>query len=73
MSQWDIYGFLKRNKEGWFTAKQLAEQLGASSGSVASCVRRLRKADLVACKTVKWARPGMTNQKDIFAYRFREA
>ncbi len=71
MGQWEIYGFLKGNRKGWFTTRQLSEQLGVSSGSVASCVRRLQKTDLIAYKTVKWASKQMRSSRDIFAYRYK--
>ena len=73
MGQWEIYGFLKGHRTGRFTTKQLSEQLGASSGSVASCIRRLQRTNLLESKTVKWVSKQMRSSRDIFAYRFREA
>ena len=72
MGQWEIYGFLNKNRKKWFTIKQLSERLGASSGSVASCVKRLQKTDLLACKTVKLESKQMRNTREICAYRYRK-
>ncbi len=71
MGQWDILEFLGENAEGWFTARQIAEQLGASPGSVASCTRRLQRVDLLACKTVKWTGGRRGNSRDVLAYRYK--
>ena len=73
MGQWEIYGFLKKNRKKWFTIKQLSERLGASSGSVASCIRRLQRTNLLESKTVKWVSKQMRSSRDIFSYRFRES
>ena len=72
MGQWEIYGFLKKNRGKWFTIKQLAEKLGASSGSVTGCVRRLQRADLLAYKTVKWVSGQRRTARDIGAYRYKK-
>ena len=73
MGQWDVYGFLKKNKGEWFTAKQISEHLGVSSSSVVTGAKKLRKTGLVESKTVKWTSKRMPGFKEIFAYRFKDA
>ena len=72
MGQWEIYGFLKKNRGKWFTIRQLSERLGVSNGSVTGCVRRLQRADLVAYKTVKWESKQMRTAREIGAYRYKK-
>ena len=55
MGQYEILEFLGENAEGWFTARQIAEQTDQSFGSVVNSVRRLRKSGMVEFKKV-WGR-----------------
>ena len=72
MGQWEVYGFLKKNRGGWFTTRQLSEHFGVSIGTIGTNINRLLKAGLVTFKTIKLTTPRMTNAKDIFAYRFKK-
>ena len=72
MGQWEIYSFLKKHRGKWFIIRQLAEHLGSSPGSVASCVRRLQRVDLLACKTVTWESKTTRTAREISAYRYKK-
>ena len=47
MGQQDIYDFLKGNKKGWFTSKEISKELEVSIGSVTNCLRKLRLSVLL--------------------------
>ncbi len=42
MGQQDIYDFLKGNRRGWFTSRDISLELEVSIGSVTNCLRKLR-------------------------------
>ena len=52
MGQYEVLEFLGENAEGWFTARQIAEQIDQPFSSVVHSVRRLRKSGMVEFKKV---------------------
>ena len=50
MGQNDVYLFLKKNKGKWFTSKEIREALQVGSSSISTCLKRLRKFELVLFK-----------------------
>ncbi|MCF7861278.1 winged helix-turn-helix domain-containing protein [Candidatus Woesearchaeota archaeon] len=64
MGQQEIYDFLKKSKEQWFTTKQISESLELSRGSVTACLKKLRKSGLVLHRPT-----GVTNQ---YEYKFKK-
>jgi len=43
MGQQEVYDFLKKNKNKWWTSKQISEKIDASIGSVTTTLTKLRK------------------------------
>jgi len=50
MGQQEVYNFLKDNKGGWFTSKQISGETGVSIGSVTMSLKKLRKSQLIKYK-----------------------
>ena len=50
MGQQEVYDFLKRNKNKWWTSKEIATQLEASVGSVTTTLTKLRRQRVVRFK-----------------------
>jgi len=42
MGQQDVYNFLKRHPNKWFTSKDISSGLNQSIGSVTVCLKKLR-------------------------------
>lgn len=71
MGQPEVYDFLKERKLEWFTARQIADATGMSSGSVSVALKGLRKSEMVEFKTVKTT--GYKGaQRGTFAYRYKK-
>lgn len=71
MGQWETYDFLKENKGKWFTAREIADQLGVSFGSVIGSLKRLRRAGLIEFKKVEGEYQDSSSLKKIYAYRLK--
>ena len=52
MGQQDIYNVLKKNKKQWLDAREIANKLGISFGSVIANLSKLRKAGIVLFKHI---------------------
>ncbi|MFC1753952.1 winged helix-turn-helix domain-containing protein [Thermoproteota archaeon] len=63
MGQQDIYDFLKKNPNKWFTSKELSQKLGISIGSVTMSLKKLRESKSVKFKTTK---------RNMFMYMFKK-
>jgi predicted transcriptional regulator len=48
MGQQEVYDFLKRFQNQWFTSKEIAKELDLSMGSVTSNLKKLRKSQSIA-------------------------
>lgn len=47
MGQHEVYEFLKKNPEQWFTSKRISNAISISIGSVTMSLKRLREKDEV--------------------------
>jgi len=43
MGQQEVFTFLKKNRNKWFTSRQIADKLKASYGSVSVSIMKLRR------------------------------
>ncbi|MBT4352618.1 HTH domain-containing protein [archaeon] len=50
MGQQEVYDFLKKNKNKWFTSKDISNALSLSIGSVTNNLKKLRKSTSVKSK-----------------------
>ncbi len=67
MGQEEVYTLLKRHKEKWLSAKEIAKRLKASSGSVITSLKKLREGKIISFKLAK----RIANRK-VYVYRFRK-
>ncbi len=68
MGQQEVYTFLKRHRSRWFTSKEIASRLGASLGSITTCLKKLRDSS-----SVSFRYPNKHGQgKNSYVYKFRE-
>ena len=71
MGQQEIYIFLKKHRKKWFFAKEIANKLRVSPGSVLSSLKRLRKAKMVNYKLAKKS-TGWLSKRVTYVYGFRK-
>lgn len=64
MGQQEVYSFLKRNKNKWFSSKEISKGLGVSLGSVMTSLKRLRESRAIDFREGKW--------KNQFEYKFKK-
>lgn len=64
MGQQEVYSFLKRNKNKWFTSREISKGLRSSMGSVTNCLKKLRKSRAIDFREAK--------RKNQFEYRFKQ-
>ena len=70
MGQQEVYDFLKKYRKQWFNAREIAELLNRSFGTVTCNLKRLRNADVIMCKTVNMVvKPA--GKKPIYLYRYK--
>ena len=50
MGQQEVYDFLCKHKDKWFTSRDISEKLGVSIGSVTMSLKKLRKTNLIKYK-----------------------
>ncbi|MGM5483488.1 MAG: winged helix-turn-helix domain-containing protein [Nanobdellota archaeon] len=62
MGQQEVYEFLKKNPDKWFTSREISENLNVSIGSVTMNLKKLRKSKLIAYRN--------TGKKNMFQYMF---
>ena len=68
MGQQEVYTFLKKNSNKWYTSKDIANKLSSSLGSVTTCLKKLRDSSSVSFKY-----PNKQGQgKNSYVYKFRE-
>lgn len=53
MGQAEVFEFLKKNKNKWFTSRQIADKLKASYGSVSTSLTKLRQTEQIGFKNNK--------------------
>jgi len=68
MGQQEVYTFLRKHRNNWFTSREIADRLSASLGSVTTCLKKLRDSSAVSFKY-----PNKQGQgKNSYIYKFRE-
>lgn len=50
MGQQEVYDFLKKQKNKWFTSRDISGALGVSIGSVTMSLKKLRKTNIIKYK-----------------------
>ena len=68
MGQQEVYDFLKKHRNEWFTSKEIASLLKASLGSVTSCLKKLRESYAITFKYGNMSGSG----KNAYIYKFRK-
>ncbi len=53
MGQQEVFTFLKKNSNKWFTSRQIADKLKASYGSVSVSMMKLRQSEQIKFKNNK--------------------
>ena len=53
MGQQEVFTFLKKNRNKWFTSRQIADKLKASYGSVSVSIMKLRRSGQIKFKKSK--------------------
>ena len=61
MGQQEVYDFLMRNANMWFTSREISSMLGVSIGSVTMSLKKLRKTNIIKYKN--------TGKRNTFKYR----
>ena len=65
MGQQEVYDFLKKNRNMWFTSKEISKEVYGiyeTKTSVNSCLRRLRKN-----RFVEWKQ----DKRGVYSYRYQ--
>jgi len=63
MTQEEVLGFLKRNKEQWFFARDISNGLDTSYNNIVRNLRSLRESKIIESKE--------TGKRKIFMYRYK--
>ncbi len=61
MGQQEVYDFLCKNKNKWFTSREISDSLGISIGSVTMSLKKLRKTNIIKYKS--------TGKRNTFTYK----
>ncbi|MFA6073729.1 MAG: HTH domain-containing protein [Candidatus Woesearchaeota archaeon] len=61
MGQQEVYDFLCKNKNTWFTSKEISEALCVSIGSVTMSLKKLRKTNIIKYK--------VTGKRNTYSYK----
>ena len=70
MGQQEVFTFLKKNRNKWFTSRQIADKLKASYGSVSVSIMKLRQSEQIKFKKnkLRTKTPGRVGK---FVYRHK--
>jgi DNA-binding transcriptional regulator GbsR (MarR family) len=68
MGQQEVYDFLKAHPIGWFTSKEISNEINISIGSVTVCLKKLRENNEVQYKAI--GKKG--GKRAQFSYSFKE-
>ena len=63
MGQQEVYDFLKKEKNKWFTSKEIAKKLKISLGSVTMSLKKLRQSEILHHK--------FAGERNSYQYRFK--
>ena len=70
MGQQEVFTFLKKNRNKWFTSRQIADKLNVSYGSVCVSIMKLRQSGQVKFKNSK-LRTKKQGRVGLFLYRHK--
>ncbi|MCH8004293.1 MAG: hypothetical protein IH934_06725 [Nanoarchaeota archaeon] len=70
MGQQEVFTFLKKNRNKWFTSRQIADKLRASYGSVSVSIMKLRQSGQITFKKSK-LRAETHGRVEVFVYRHK--
>ena len=71
MGQQEVYSFLERHKNNWFSSKELIEKLKLSAGSITTSLMKLRKGNLIYFESrIRTIKSGA--KRKVYVYRFRK-
>lgn len=70
MGQQEVITFLKKNKNEWFTSRQITKKLKVSTGSVMSSMKKLRDSNIVRFRTIQ-VDFIIYGRRKIFVYKFK--
>ena len=65
MGQQEVFDFLKKNPDNWWTSKKIAKKIDASIGSVTTTLTKLRKRKDVQYKMSK-------ERVNMYLYKFKK-
>ena len=70
MGQQEVFTFLEKNRNNWFTSRQIADKIKASFGSVSVSVMKLRQSGQIKFKKnkLRTKTPGRVGK---FVYRHK--
>jgi predicted transcriptional regulator len=68
MGQQDVYNFLKKHPEEWFTSGDISNMINISVGSVTTSLKRLRERN-----EVRYKKSGLRGgPRSPYLYRFKD-
>jgi len=67
MGQQEVYTFLRRHRNKWFSAKEIMNKLKLSQGSVSMSLLKLRKGKIIDFKLEK-----EITHREAYVYRFKK-
>jgi len=70
MGQQEVFTFLEKNRNKWFTSRQIADKIKASFGSVSVSVMKLRQSEQIKFKKNK-LRTEIHGRLGKFVYRHK--
>ncbi|MFH2021165.1 MAG: hypothetical protein ABIJ34_07130 [archaeon] len=65
MGQQEVYDFLKKHKDTWWSSKEIAGKMVASLGSVTTTLNKLRKRHDIKYKMSK-------EKTNMYLYKFKD-
>jgi len=65
MGQQEVYDFLRKNRNKWFTSRDISKALSVSIGSVTMSLKKLRKTNIIKYKN--------TGKRNTFRYKVDSA
>ena len=70
MGQQEVFTFLEKNRNKWFTSRQIADKLKTSYGSVSVSIMKLRQSGQIKFNKNK-LRTKTHGRVEVFIYRYK--
>jgi len=64
MGQQEVYDFLRKHPNKWYTSKEISKALQISIGSITACLKKLRRTETISFET--------TGNRNEFRYKFKD-